>query len=184
MVARVAPQKDYATLIRAAEIVVRRVPEARFVVVGDYDSVEVHRKHFAEVQALLRVHGVEHAFYFAGHQTDVEAWLAALDVFVLSTHWEGFPLVILEAMAHGLPVIATAVDGIPEIIDDSRNGLLAPAGDAERLAGGLIQTLTDQPFAQRIGAQAHQTIVNDFSEAAYRARVGELYRAVLGGGDA
>ena len=122
MTARVSPQKDYFTLARAAVRVREAVPDVRFVIVGDHDGHAAHREHFALVDAELQRLGVRDAFVFAGFRSDVGRVMRAFDVFTLCTHFEGLPLVVLEAMAAGLPVVATAVNGIPEVIDSDAVG--------------------------------------------------------------
>src|SRR5207245_859053 len=115
MVGRVAPQKDYETLAKAAAHIARAHPEVRFLIVGDNSLEQVHREHYRNVRQMLAEQAVDSLFVFAGFREDVFRMICAMDVFVLSTHFEGFPLVILEALAWAKPVVATAVDGIPEI---------------------------------------------------------------------
>jgi len=142
MVARVAPQKDVATFIEAAAIVARQAPAARFVLVGG--RAPEHEGLFGSLLALARQRGMEDRFAFAGYRPDSARFMAAVDIFVLCTRWEGFPLVILEAMASGKPVIATDVDGVTEIVEHDRTGLLHPVGDALQLADLILRLLEDQ----------------------------------------
>lgn len=181
MVARVARQKDYETLVRAAKIVVQALPEAQFIVVGDHQGAPEHREYFREIMKQIRREGMEAHFRFTGYVTNVESILPAFDVFVLSTHWEGFPLVILEAMARGLPVVATAVDGIPEVVESGRTGLLFEEGDADSLASHLVRLLAEPEECARMGEQARRRIEAEFSTHRYEEAVGTLYRSVIGG---
>lgn len=178
MVARVARQKDYETLVEAASLVLERDPGTRFVVVGDHEE-PAHREYFLEIQKSLDEHGIRDHFVFTGHRPDVDALLDTFDVFVLSTHWEGFPLVILEAMSHGLPVVATAVDGIPEIVEPGETGFLHGHEDPESLAKALIRLLENEAERTRIGETARIRVEREFSEQAYADRVGELYARLL-----
>lgn len=180
MTARVSPQKDFITLGRAAVRVLEALPNARFVVVGDHEGNEVHREHYARVRAELERLGVLHAFCFTGFRSDVARVMRAFDVFVLSTHFEGLPLVVLEAMAIGLPVVATAVNGIPEVIDGDAVGLLAAHEDAEALARHLVALLSDAPRARRIGAAGRDLVRRKFSAETFAANVERLYRDTLG----
>jgi glycosyltransferase involved in cell wall biosynthesis len=107
--------------------------------------------------------------------------VAALDIFVLSTHFEGFPMVLLEAMADGRPVAATAVDGIPEIITHEQTGLLNPLKDHEQLAANLKRLLDDPPFAARLAATGKELISSRFSCGRYMENVGTLYRSLIPG---
>jgi glycosyltransferase involved in cell wall biosynthesis len=184
MVARVAPQKDFVTLARAAARVVAARPEARFMVVGDYE--EANRGHYDEVMRALEDEGVASHFVFTGFRTDVSRLMSAFDVFVLCTHFEGLPLVILEAMARGRPVVATAVDGIPEIVLEGRTGLLHPHGDAETLASRLLSLLEDEALAARIGGAGREFVKMEWSRERFAANMARLYEDVLGvsGGEA
>jgi glycosyltransferase involved in cell wall biosynthesis len=184
MVARVAPQKDFLTLARAAAMVLANRPETRFMVVGDYE--EANRGHYDEVMRALEDEGVASRFIFTGFRTDVSRLMSAFDVFVLCTHFEGLPLVILEAMARGRPVVATAVDGIPEIVLEGRTGLLHPHGDAETLASRLLSLLEDDALAARIGGAGREFVKMEWSRERFAANMARLYGDVLGisGGEA
>jgi glycosyltransferase involved in cell wall biosynthesis len=91
---------------------------------------------------------------FAGHRTDVPDVLGALDVFCISSLYEGTPLALFEAMAAGRPIVSTAVDGCREILEDGSNGLLVPPGDAEGLAVALDRVLADAILREDLGRQA------------------------------
>jgi glycosyltransferase involved in cell wall biosynthesis len=178
MVARVAPQKDFATLARSAAKVLVKQPDARFMVVGDYE--EANRGHYDEVMRALEREGVASKFVFTGFRTDVARLMSAFDVFVLCTHFEGLPLVILEAMARGRPVVATAVDGIPEIVIDGRTGLLHPHGDAEALASRLLSLVEDDALAARFGEAGREFVKMEWSRERFAANMARLYGGVLG----
>jgi glycosyltransferase involved in cell wall biosynthesis len=181
MTARVSAQKDYLTLARAAKRVLDVVPDARFVIVGDHERHEAHRDHFALVQRELERLGVAHAFIFTGFRSDVARVMGAFDVFVLSTHFEGLPLVILEAMAMQLPVVATAVNGIPELITSDAVGLLAPHEDEEALANQLLALLRDPARASRIAAGGRELVERRFSARAFGESIAALYADALRG---
>ena len=180
MVARVSPQKDFPTLVRAAARVVRARPEARFMVVGDYE--EANRGHYEEVRRALAEAGVESHFIFAGFRSDVARLMSAFDVFVLCTNFEGLPLVILEAMARGRPVVATAVDGIPEIVLDGKTGLLHPHGDDGALAAHLVALLGDDAYAARLGEAGREFVKMEWSRERFAADMVRHDRGVLAAG--
>ena len=180
MTARVAPQKDYFTLARAAVLVRDAVPDVRFVIAGDHSGHAVHREHYALVRQELQRLGVEDAFLFTGFRSDVARLMRAFDVFVLSTNFEGLPLVVLEAMAMGIPVVATAVNGIPEVVDREEVGLLAPHEDSATLARHLISLLTDRARAARMGAAGRDVVRERFSTEAFAQNVSRLYTDALG----
>ncbi|MEO6525387.1 MAG: glycosyltransferase family 4 protein [Gemmatimonadaceae bacterium] len=180
MTARVAPQKDYLTLGRAAVMVREAVPDVRFIIAGDNSGHAVHREHYAMVREELERLGVGDVFLFTGFRSDVTRLMRAFDVFVLSTHFEGLPLVVLEAMAMGLPVVATAVNGIPEVIDSEEVGLLAPHEDGAALARQLIALLTDPARANRIGAAGRNVVRGRFGMETFAQNVATLYSDALG----
>jgi glycosyltransferase involved in cell wall biosynthesis len=128
----------------------------------------------------LEHEGVASRFVFTGFRTDVARLMSALDVFVLCTHFEGLPLVILEAMARGRPVVATAVDGIPEIVIDGRTGLLHTHGDAEALASRLLSLLEDDALAARLGGAGREFVKMEWSRERFAANMARLYGDVLG----
>ena len=181
MVARVNPQKDYDTLVDAAAQVLAQRPDARFVVVGDNSIVELNRTHYAHVQSRLQALGIEQSFVFTGFRADVPDLVSALDVFVLCTHREGLPLAILEAMGMGKPVVATAVDGIPEVIDEGVTGFLHAAGDSAALATALLRCINDPALAQRIGAAARLHCRETFNMETFGENAAAFYRRQLSG---
>ena len=181
MTARVSAQKDYVTLARAAKRVLDVVPAARFVIVGDHERHDAHREHFALVQRELERLGVAPAFVFTGFRSDVARVMGAFDVFVLSTHFEGLPLVILEAMAMQLPVVATAVNGIPELITSDSVGLLAPHEDDEALATRLLALLRDPARARPVAAGGRELVERQFSARAFGENIAALYADALRG---
>jgi glycosyltransferase involved in cell wall biosynthesis len=179
MVARVAPQKDFETLVRAAAAVLAVEPRARFLLAGDHTSDQIYQQTYQRVRRVIEECGVGHAFVFTGHRPDVSHLLEALDIFVLSTHWEGLPLVILEAMAHQKPVVATAVDGIPEIVKHGESGLLFPHEDHRALADHLVGLLKDRPAASRLAEAGRRFVQRRFSREQFGSNMTSLYSGVL-----
>jgi glycosyltransferase involved in cell wall biosynthesis len=114
---------------------------------------------------------------FLGHRDDVPDLLGACDLFVLPSHTEGLPLSVLEAMSHGLPVVATAVGGVPEALGDT--GLLAPARDAGALAERMERLARAPELRRRLGDAARRRALEEFSFASMAARYEALYRALL-----
>lgn len=175
MVARVSPQKDFVTLARAAARVVQALPNTRFIIVGDTTSEEAHRAHYARIQEVLGEMGLRETFIFTGFRTDVTRLVTAFDVAVLSTHWEGLPLSVIESMALGIPTVATGVDGIPEVIPNSEVGLLFQPGDDTTLARHLLGLLSDAETAKRVGRAGQSFIEAAFSPQAFAANLVQLY---------
>lgn len=180
MVARVSAQKDFFTLGRAAARVLEAVPETCFVIVGDNSQLAAHRQHYEVVRAEFLRLGVLNSFIFTGFRADVSRVLTALDIFVLSTHIEGLPLVVLEAMAAGLPTVATRVDGVPEIIRSPDVGLLFSEGDDAQLAEHLIRLVSDNAARKRLGAAGREFVRQNFSVDSFATNLIRLYDDIRG----
>jgi L-malate glycosyltransferase len=156
MVANLRPEKGHDVLIDAASHVLGRFPDARFELVG---SGPEHRR----LAALANERGVSHAVSFLGHCETVPEQLAGADVFVLPSRSEALPNALLEAMAAGLPVVASAVGGILEVLEEGKTGLLVPAGDSRALADALIRLMGDTALAERLGAAARAHVETRYS---------------------
>lgn len=179
MVARLAPQKDYATLIRAARRVVEATPNTHFFLVGDYSTEPGSRRTYEELLVLIAELGLADHITFTGFRSDVPTLVAAMDVMVLSTNFEGFGLAVLEAMAEGRPVVATAVGGIPEFVRDGVTGLLHRHADDAHLASQIESLLRDHALAERLGESGRRLVKSDFSTAGFSRRIAELYDSLL-----
>ncbi len=118
--------------------------------------------------------GIRDRVLFTGYRPDVDGLLAALDVFVLPSSVEGLPMTILEAMAQGTPVVATAVGGTPEVVAPD-TGILVPPGDVAALTAALRDLLADRERAQRLGEAGRRRVEAEFSARAMAARILELY---------
>jgi glycosyltransferase involved in cell wall biosynthesis len=156
-VGRLVQQKGVPHLLRASEILLRRASDVALVVVGDGPLR-------GEVERFARRHPGR--VVVLGDRRDVPTWMALFDVLVVSSEWEPFGIVALEAMAAGRPVVAFGVDGLPEVVAHEETGLLAPAGDAEALAAGVERVLTDPELARRMGRAARRTVEDRFSDVA------------------
>ena len=180
MVSRVAPAKDYGTLIDAAVKVVAQRPSVRFLIVGDHSQVPLNRHHYLEIKQLISARGMDAYFVFTDHRDDVSRLTKAMDVFVLSTHTEGLPLVILEAMAQGKPVIGTDVGGVSEVIEHGHNGLLSAHRDANMLAAHITSVLSDENLRKTFAAAGRQSVRMRFSRSGFAIEMAKLYREMLG----
>ncbi len=179
MIARIDQQKDYETLAKAAARVVAAAPHTRFLMVGGYSNDEAQRQHFEKVKLWLTTNHVAPYFTFTGFRTDVPRLLRAMDIVALSTHYEGLPLVLLEAMACGKPVVATAVDGVPEVVTDNHTGLLFSHRDDGELASHLLSLIGDRSRATRLGENARSFVQAHFNHEQFRRSMVALYRNVL-----
>jgi glycosyltransferase involved in cell wall biosynthesis len=129
----------------------------------------------AEVKQLAAEMGLAGQVHFLGQRDDIPDLLAALDLFVLPSHNEGVSLALLEAMAAGLPVIATAVGGLPEVVTDSINGLLIPSKDPGALTAALQTLLEDHNFAKKLGENAQRHVEANFSLDRLGREINEIY---------
>ncbi len=154
-VGRLYPPKQPMEMIRAAAVIHIKRPDVHFVWVGDGPLMP-------QAQAEIARLGLQSIFHLVGHRRDVPAVMRSLTCFVLPTLWEAFPLTVLEAMAAGVPVIASGVDGIPEAVQNRQTGLLIPPGDSQALAGAVLKLLTHPALTAHYGASG-------------RLRVGELF---------
>jgi glycosyltransferase involved in cell wall biosynthesis len=176
-VGRLSREKGHADLVRSFAAVCELHPalNVRLVIVGEGPERE-------GVEAEARAAGVLGRVVFAGHTSNVRPYYAAADVLALPSHSEGSPNVLLEAMAAGLPVVATAVGGVPEIATDEENALLVPAHDTAAFAAALGRVLTDEGLAGRLGRAAAERAVGEFSPEAYARGLVEIYNQLLAGG--
>jgi glycosyltransferase involved in cell wall biosynthesis len=155
-VANLRGEKGHDVLLRAAAIVTAQAPEVRFRIVGDGPM----RSRLSSIAVEL---GIAHVVEFLGHQEDVPEVLRDSDVFVLPSRTEAFPNALVEAMAAGLPVVASDTGGIPELVTHDRNGLLVPVGDHTLMAAAILSVLRDRSRAGALASAARQTIEARYS---------------------
>jgi glycosyltransferase involved in cell wall biosynthesis len=167
-VGRLAPQKDYPTLLSVAARVHESTPEAAFVVVGDGPLRDNLQARIDAEQLPVRL---------LGHRSDVAALLGAADVFLLTSHWEARALVIQEAMQLGVPVVATAVGGVPELVEDS--AVLAFPGDADGLADGVRAVLAEPATANAMRTRARELAARWPDEDAVAKNLLDLYAGLV-----
>jgi L-malate glycosyltransferase len=160
--------KGQSVLIEAAKCVCTDVPEARFILVGDGPL----RMQFEEQ---VRSLGIMDHFLFLGSRRDVPKILSCGDLFVLSSFAEGLPNAVLEASAAGLPIVATAVGGIPEIIEDRVTGLLVPPKNPQALSVALLQLLKDSAFAAALAHAGKERVSTKFCFDNVLAQLRVLY---------
>ncbi len=172
MLASLTKKKDPFTFLEAAAIVLKRAPGTRFLVVGDGPL----RGALEERSGAL---GLSDAVRFVGETDDAPGVLAVADVSVLTSVKEGCSNVVLESMAAGCPMVATAVGGNPELIEDGVTGYLVPAGDVDAVADRIARILEDPALAARMGAAARAHVVAEFSVERMVEKTVALYTALL-----
>jgi glycosyltransferase involved in cell wall biosynthesis len=170
-VTRLAPQKDPLTLVRAAADVLRRRPDTYLLLVGDGPLR-------GELERLAASLGVLGRVRLTGIRRDVPALMGAFDVFLLTSLWEGLPRVIPQAMAAGVPIVATGVDGIGEAVEDGVTGLLAPPGSPARLAERVLEIVTAPERGRALALRASAR-TGEFELATMLRRLDALYTELL-----
>jgi glycosyltransferase involved in cell wall biosynthesis len=172
VVANLRRVKGHDVLIRAAPHILRRFPAATFHVVGDGPLRD-------DLRALAAACGVASAFTFLGHQEDVADRLAESGVFVLPSRSESTPNALLEAMAAGLPVVASDVGGVGEMVEEGRTGLLFAAGNSQALADRACQLMAAPALAASLGQAARAEVTARFSFERMVGAFEGIYEAAL-----
>lgn len=167
-VARITPQKGPLDFVRMARMLVDLVPGVQLLWCGDGEMR-------SEVEALAKELGVDGSLRFLGYRTDVMDVMAAMDLFILTSYWEGLPYTVLDAMALEKPVLATAAVGTRDIVEDGVTGLLTPVSDPEAAARGAARILSSPAEARAMGAAGRELIQRRFSQEAMVKRTGQLY---------
>lgn len=166
-VGRLAHQKAYEVLLDATPALLEADPGTRVVIVGDGPRR-------GDLENRARRLGIENAVRFTGYRPDVQVALAAMDVFVLPSRHEGFAVVAVEAMAMGVPVVATRVVGTVDSVGDDR-GLLVPFGDAPALAAAVRRVLSDRALVERLTRIAHEWVLRECGRERAAATLRKLY---------
>ncbi|PVE20960.1 glycosyltransferase [Microvirga sp. KLBC 81] len=172
-VARLDPVKNHALLLEAMALLVRQVPDARLVLVGDGPLREA-------LQERAEALGLGGKVLFAGTLADTAPAYRDLDLFVLPSVSEGTSISVLEAMASGIPVVATAVGGTPQLLDGGTCGTLVPSGDPAAMAEAIRRLLTDPVGRTRMARAARERVLEEFGHAAMVRAYEKLYRQVAG----
>lgn len=165
---RLSPQKDPLTLVRAVAPVLAARPDAALLVVGDGPLRP-------QVEALVADLGLGGRVVLAGLRPDVPRLLRALDAFVSASRWEGLPRTVLQAMATGVPVVATAADGVVDVVHDDVTGLLVPVGDTAALTRAVQRAVDDPGLRARL-ATAAGALLPEFDAHLMVRRLEAVYR--------
>jgi glycosyltransferase involved in cell wall biosynthesis len=173
-VGRLSKEKGHSDLLAAFGLLRESNPEfkGRLVILGDGPERE-------RLETAAQSFGVKDSIVFAGQLSDVWPFYSAADVFVLPSHSEGSPNVLLEAMAAGTPIVATAVGGVPEMVEHDESALLVPASDPTALAAAIVRFLTDSKLAQRITNNASALVRTRYSPDNYVHSLVGIYREVV-----
>jgi len=172
IIGRLKPQKDLPTFLLAAAEILRQQPDARFLVVGDgplREELEAQAKELALFPALI----------FAGMRKDIPAIMAALDVLVLSSLWEGLPVILLEAMAAARPVVSTAVDGVKSVVIPDDSAILVEPGSPFALAQACVRLASDPALRAKMGQSGLKRVLDVYSLDVMIDRISALYNKLL-----
>ncbi|MCS7306912.1 MAG: glycosyltransferase [Thermoguttaceae bacterium] len=171
-VARLDYLKDHITAVRTMARLVRQVPEARLLLVGQGPKRPL-------IQAEIQAQGLEGVVHLLGEREDVPQLLWAADVAMLTSISEGIPVTLIEAMAAELPVVATKVGGVPEVVLHEQTGLLGPVGDDEQLAQYLIRLATDRSLRCRLGQAGRRRAEEIFAQPLMHQQYAECFDEML-----
>ncbi len=177
IVAALRPEKNHLLFLRAAKWIQQQVPDARFLIVGDGPQREP-----IELAALSA--GLRDSVMMLGARSDIPDLLTAMDIFVLPSHIEANPVSILEAMATGLPVIATRVGSVPETVQEGQTGYLVATGDAASIARQCVHLVSRPDVARRLGQNARESVRQQWSlehmVRGYEQLISHVYRQKYG----
>jgi glycosyltransferase involved in cell wall biosynthesis len=171
---RLEPIKRLDIFLRAAAKIRGERPSTRFVIAGE-------GREAAALRALAQALGIAEDLRFLGQRDDIYDVLRAFDLMVLSSDHEGLPMILLEALGLGVAAVARAVGGIPEVIQDGRNGILVDSADPELLAQACLRALSDRALSQRLAEAGPLSVASDFSARTTAHKVAQLYLSLLAG---
>jgi len=175
IVAHILPHKGYDDLLHALVHVKQRYPRVTCLIVG----AAPRKEYLQRLLDLAERLAVREQLVWVGYQGDVTPFLSAMDAFVLPSRTEGFPLTVLEAMAASRPVIATAVGGIPEVVQNGVTGLLVPSEQPLQLADAILRILGAPALAKSMGEMGRRRIETSFTLENETRQIFELYQRVL-----
>lgn len=170
-VGRLSEEKSINTLLEAMAIVIKEIPDMGCTIVGT-GPMEQRLKSRCDILKIS-----DH-IEFTGYMENSFEALREIDVFVLPSRTEGCPIVILEAMAMGLPVVATNIGGNPELVTDNETGLLVPCGDSNRMANAIIELVKNRERARTMGQNGRRRAFSQFNPSSFASKMQMLYQAL------
>jgi glycosyltransferase involved in cell wall biosynthesis len=170
-IGRMVWQKGFEYLIECVPEIVKTYPDAKILIVGDGPLRE-------RLEALSEELRVRDNLIFTGFRSDIQDILSAIDILVVPSLLEGFPMVTLEAMAMAKPIVATNIDGITEQITDGVNGILVPPKDPSALAKAIIKVINDKELARSMGLAARKKVKQEFSVEKMVAETEKVYQSL------
>ena len=171
-VGRLSPQKNPLDFVRVAAAVKKQIPNVQFLFVGDGPLRP-------ETEAFIKELGVSEDIFLPGLRKDIPELLSCMDIFILTSLWEGLPRVIPQAMASRLPVVANGVDGVNEVIDEGENGFIIPPGNVSLMTEKVVKLLSDHSLRIDMGTKGQKKAVQEFSLQKMVDKIQCLYDEVL-----
>lgn len=170
-VGRLHPQKGYDTLLKSMPQVIEKFPHVKLMIIGNGFQKEYLERFCSNL-------GISEQVTFLGRKTPAEVigFLRNIDLFVLASNWEGFGIVVLEAMAEAKPVIATNVEGLPEVVEDGQTGFLVSPVQPIELANRIIELLNDRGLSKRMGIKGRERVEAMFSLNSMISKLEGLYQ--------
>ena len=171
-VGRLSEEKGLRYLVEAGYELLRSGLRLRVLIIGDGPQR-------TEIENFAKEVGLQKRVIFAGFKNEIEKLLASIDIFVLPSLTEGTPMALLEAMAYGIPIVATAVGGVPKVIDSGENGILVPAADPEKIAEAVLTICRDNDFRTKLSEMAKETIRSKFNINEWVRKIESVYLEVI-----
>jgi glycosyltransferase involved in cell wall biosynthesis len=171
MIAPFKPQKAPLDFIKVANRVIEKRPKTQFLLIGDGELRP-------ETERLIKALDLEKKVILTGWRRDVPQILKIVDILVLTSRWEGLPRVFLEAMASKLPIIATKVDGTPEVIEEGVNGFLVSVGNISSMAEKIITLLDNPEMAKEMGKKGRERVFPEFDIDLMVEKIDTLYQEI------
>lgn len=167
-VGRFAEQKGMEYFIKSYPMIKKKTDRIKYILIGDGVDRE-------KLKSLVNQLGIQEEVIFLGFRRDVQNVLSQVDLLVLSSLWEGLPLTPIEGFSVGKTVVATAVDGTVEVVDDSKNGYLIPAKNSEKIAEKVLYLFEHPETQKQLEREAYRTFQNEFSFEKFSEKVLNYY---------
>jgi glycosyltransferase involved in cell wall biosynthesis len=170
IVGRVTPLKGQETFIKAAALVAEKNSTVRFVIIGEGTEEYLHY-----LRGLIKNYNLDNKIYITGYRENAAHLIKDLDILVCASIEEAFSRVSIEAMAHGRPVVATNVGGIPEVVVDGETGILVPVQDENAMAQAILEFVNDCELRERMGENGRKRVAQCFAVDQHLQRVQDIY---------
>jgi glycosyltransferase involved in cell wall biosynthesis len=169
---RLKHQKNFSLFLKTAERVAEKIPASEFVIAGSGPEEQKLKQETEDLKLTNRVH-------FAGFVPDMTSLYPAADVFFMPSRYEGTPMVMLEVMAMGIPIVASDVDGISEVLDHGIDACLAPPDSEDQFAEHILKLRNDKQYAKGLADSAYEKVKSDYSAQAMTRKIEEIYLRYL-----